>query len=645
VDTVWHIAKRTIGELDSLLAQCTYEAPLIITEDETAHKMRDHTRKIDSLDIYTHLAQRGLIFESGFLYNGYDLTGEIDPGDNRSRLYAGVRWRLLRHGFAESRIGAENTLLEAQIDSIENSLLSYGFSGAAITAMSADFYRNRYILLAAYHRFLERLEKIGKELYYNGDLQAHKYQRVQKDIFKTQKRMVACSTFVFLTLGETPMDTMVALPATEDPESSEIVRLADSLSRVVPLFDSLTEMQSVLKDHISLRAQLDLQVKYNVYREERFYHGPSAGITFSLPIQSPLQKKEKSLQEKLLRKTALEARLASLKFQCISLLQSIDMINAKVANAQFKRDMNRSHLQRRESQNVTGGKPMDSFTAYSYVRDIFDAELEVLELRRLKAEKLLALARVLHVDTISQYSVKADTDTLQTTIRKGKRWIYCWAKTVNTTNSDFLIQFLKVKEISGVYIAWSKSIPRDSLKSFVTKAHAAGLRTQLMLHNISYLQPGNFTDVITAVEFSNELGMEGIHLDIEPHQEDNWRENDYSLLHEYSAFVQRVRNFFQGPLTAAIPVMYPRTVLEKLAPYLDRVVLMSYGIKTLEDLERRCEDEFQIFNGRYSIGVRCSDFVTERLMEQYIDKVYTRVQNRYFAIHNCREYLTLVAHK
>ncbi len=214
-------------------------------------------------------------------------------------------------------------------------------------------------------------------------------------------------------------------------------------------------------------------------------------------------------------------------------------------------------------------------------------------------------------------------ESLTEILHAGNRSLYIHWKDFIDHSSDFLIQFAKVKNIKRFIISHPLKADRSQLQTFIHNAHEHGLSIELMYSTTEWINPKNHTKAIKRIIDGVSFGVDGIHLDVEPHILENWRDNSFQKVLDYIALIQNIRDNYSGYLSVSIPLIYPKEMYGKIFDSVDHAHLMVYGqTDVLKVIERTKRVLIQKHIEKSSLAIRCSDFLNELDLEQYIQEAY-----------------------
>ena len=168
-----------------------------------------------------------------------------------------------------------------------------------------------------------------------------------------------------------------------------------------------------------------------------------------------------------------------------------------------------------------------------------------------------------------------------------------------------------------------------------------GVSVLLMFSSTKWLNSKSRKAIISNLRAADSLNVTGIHLDIEPHTIDGWRDNDYKILESYTGMLKFIRKNWSHFLSVSIPTTYPVRFLKEIYAAAARVNIMAYGNLSISKLQEKIKEEMSCSKTTTTLALRGSDFKNEIEFEERIDSVNVALGIERFAIHNLTQYAEL----
>ncbi len=227
-------------------------------------------------------------------------------------------------------------------------------------------------------------------------------------------------------------------------------------------------------------------------------------------------------------------------------------------------------------------------------------------------------------------------------IRGGERALYIWYKTFRDFDHSYLLSFLRSKSIKRVYLSHSRKMDRERLLSFRKSLDSVGITLEMMLSENSWIYQKRHNKALERIKQLDSMGIEKIHLDIEPQGVEGWRNNNFALLDDYLSLLKKIDSLYSGEISVALPPFYPSRYYPQIYQYVDNVTFMIYNKKKSESIIRKLEAvKVDSFMGLYTIALRCTDFHNELEFETMIDELLEKGYSS-FAIFDLASYRELV---
>ena len=123
--------------------------------------------------------------------------------------------------------------------------------------------------------------------------------------------------------------------------------------------------------------------------------------------------------------------------------------------------------------------------------------------------------------------------------------------------------------------------------------------------------------------------IKGIHLDIEPHTFDDFKENKEAYFEKYTALLQKAKTYAVAnklELSVSIPLHYPEDVLKTIFNLCDKVYLMAYENVTVEHIVKKTAEEMALGKDKVVLALRTKDFENREQMDAHFTKLgFTKI--------------------
>ena len=410
-------------------------------------------------------------------------------------------------------------------------------------------------------------------------------------------------------------------------------------------YDPLTEL--------SLSASID----YNIYNNPELYQLESGrqtatrdffsfGVTFSAPIPFGIQRKQKIKQAKIDRLKNIEEDKAGSKVK-------------EVMNYYYEYQYKlKDYIEFYHKRSRLLEKIRQSTTKATLDRDYYNPvellnRMELLstvnfELFDIKQQMYLKLLQI--YPYLNNYSLAEVCEPIDVGKLADKRMIdksvYIWSKGFAEYDNDVLIDYLKNQRIKRVMLslgAGDRNL-KPKARVFIASAKKNDIKVDLMIGN-NYLFLEKRRDKLRYfIEEASELGVGGVHLDVEPHANDEWKGRRSTYMELYAEMVKYANGRASEhdlDLSVSVPLFYNKEILQQVYDYTDKVFLMAYKQKDTEYLKRKIIKELDVDTAKTVIALRAKDFEMNYGIEKFMVELYHKTDIRDYAVHDLRDLIKL----
>lgn len=130
--------------------------------------------------------------------------------------------------------------------------------------------------------------------------------------------------------------------------------------------------------------------------------------------------------------------------------------------------------------------------------------------------------------------------------------------------------------------------------------------------------------------------IQSIHLDIEPHTFNDWKENKESHLKQYLKLVEEASQFTKEnniKLSVSIPLYYSEEVTNQILNTADLVYFMAYENINEEYIARKIKP-YELNNDKIVLAFRTEDLNNRSEMDKFISDVIIKFKVSKVAIHD-----------
>ncbi|MCJ8152249.1 hypothetical protein MKJ01_00555 [Chryseobacterium sp. SSA4.19] len=191
---------------------------------------------------------------------------------------------------------------------------------------------------------------------------------------------------------------------------------------------------------------------------------------------------------------------------------------------------------------------------------------------------------------------------------------YIWSALFNNYSNAYIIDLMNHWHINRVFLSIGKVPDMVKVEDFKTQAAANNIQVYRLIGENSYAKTDDgFTDLQQALIDAKNMGFAGVHLDIEPHTFDDYKEN-------IDVYSQRLINLFTNSkiwcdqnnmdMGVSIPMHLPLNVATALNDNNVMSYIMAYDVLTLEKKMNKTAAIRNILGTNYVWVFRINDFQT-----------------------------------
>lgn len=274
----------------------------------------------------------------------------------------------------------------------------------------------------------------------------------------------------------------------------------------------------------------------------------------------------------------------------------------------------------------------------------YDIALELVELKQQIYLHLIDIDRYLPDRSVLDYITPVTHETLlPLSLTTPGNGVYIWSHTLKNHSAEAILNVLAEYNIDSVLMSVGTdeqihNIAKDVLREFAE----AGIETELMIGNNGLIQrdnlPENFASII---ELAQKLGINAVHLDVEPHTFEDWRENRNQYEEDYLEMLMYAYPLLQSKglsLSVSIPHFYD-SILDGINEYSDKVVVMVYETDQVDTIAQRLDSEHKILDNALNAALRPIDFQDDDHFRGVVKTVHTLIPLNRIYIHDLESLL------
>lgn len=263
-------------------------------------------------------------------------------------------------------------------------------------------------------------------------------------------------------------------------------------------------------------------------------------------------------------------------------------------------------------------------TALFILDDFWSNSIELLDLKQDMYKIILSLKTKLPDVNISEYTKPLTLSNLNIASSNPPfKAVYIWSDAFKNHSENVINEYCKVNEFNKLLISYNTTkLHLQNVKQFISKNYTSSIH--LMVGSNKLLNTGIAGYLDTLKQNISLKQIKGIHLDIEPHTQPNFKENQVELFIAYIKILKQAKQFAidnKLELSVSIPLSYPENVLQEINKVCDNVYLMVYENIDEDFVTRKSKEEITIFKDKCVFAIRTKDFASRTEMDSYLKKM------------------------
>ncbi len=215
--------------------------------------------------------------------------------------------------------------------------------------------------------------------------------------------------------------------------------------------------------------------------------------------------------------------------------------------------------------------------------------------------------------------------------------IYMWSNTFESVDNESLVYFLEDKDVTSVFLSVGFHIPElEKAKQFVQIANEKEIEVDLLFGGneiVNQETDDQLSQMNRLSEIARQIGVDEIHLDVEPHTFDDWDRNRSNYEKSYLTMLKNAEKIFTEAslsISVSIPHFYD-PINSEIEEYVDDAVVMVYETTDIKTIKSRTEEESSVFEEKLSIAIRPEDYSNAKTLDGVIIQIMeTKTANRVF---------------
>jgi hypothetical protein len=634
----------------------TAESAWPVIVDQTSVDIQKHIYESYALRASILRADKGL---SIFSSNQYNFAPQFDENNLwfRARYQNGVEWDILSGGLVENKRKAQILDNELQMKLLQNNNSDH----------SAISYENRNQIIYYFNKkkvevLKSRLEisnakmNVLTELAESGEIKTAMLLEAHKQMIEINGQFNLYASFnegLSAVLDTSRIDTKHLLPPFDINVASlrAIAGLKFNPDKMIELQASSDRLRYNWVNDVNLTTG----IRYN-YFDATASNLNRSFMSLNLNARIPLrvfQTDYRALSKLQREEVELNMRAENeLQWMEISnLLYELRYKQKQFANLQQKQDLHSELLRNFHALKKIEDPSFQPIVGLNSLDEFWAMEIEKIDLLQQMYLKLGEIQEKIPSESIGEYITpwngnRSIIEGVEDSSYVGDtRAMYLWSKAWMDKNATEIISDVRLWNVQKLLVSAGGSEPHFAqFKELVTMAERNQLKCELLIGNNRWLS-SNITSKLDSVwNKISELPIDGIHLDIEVHTFDGFKDSPdaFFLLYinrirEASAFC-KIHNL---RLEVSIPLTYPQEILQELEMLCDEIVVMAYETKGPKQIQSRIADELLIGKEKVSVALRSKDYVSKSSMENDFKEIKKLLNLKNIVLHDYQSYKIL----
>ncbi len=640
----------SIDEMENL-----FQAPLAET-NSLAHKEAQVIKaKMDKAS-----SDRGLELRMDYLEN---IDGGIyntqSGGFYKRRAFGGVNWDLLKGGLGEAQQKAKVLRKELKLQKLKQANAKQGYRFSFLfNRIIYTFNKEKLNHLRRQKALLVKKAKIDRKRFKNNQILYEKVINTKSKIRKTQQMVSNIRNYNKNVNPQTPSDVKASdLPVVDIHLDTLLASIRNR-----PWQDTMVRLKRAIqrqKFHPANQIRLSPYLRQNIYSNPDGYvnnRGERQGdirqfFSWGLSLSVPLNLSEKD--ERALQKARIERFKAENKAE-----KQIEVKEALNTYYEYQYSLNdyiefyhkkAMHIEKIRQHRAQKRIDDQSYNPVSLLGNAITLErlnFELADIQQKLYLKLLNLKEYLTDrsirDVIKKHPIRDQVQRFQ-----AQRSIYMWSQGFQNFSNAKLLRNLASHNIRAVNLSLGpNNEARGKAERFIKEARQQDLKIGLLVGNNQLFRPENHKQVADLAKEANELGAEALHLDVEPHTLDEWKENKQEYLEQYITMVKKAytaakENNLQ--LEISIPIWYEAKFYKKIYEYCDQLFIMAYKRRDVLQLKETLAESLPLQKQKTTVALRPEDFGDLPKFYEFTQNLKEETGIHQFAIHDLESFMSLNA--
>ena len=263
-------------------------------------------------------------------------------------------------------------------------------------------------------------------------------------------------------------------------------------------------------------------------------------------------------------------------------------------------------------------------TALFILDDYWSNAIELLDLKQDMYKILLSIKTKLPEISVADYTKPLNLNNLNIASSNPPfKAVYVWSDAFKNNSETVINEYCRVNEFNPIMLSYNTNkIYLQQVSDFISKNYTTSIH--LMIGSNKLLNTG-LVGYLDSLKRNIKLALiKGIHLDLEPHTLNGFKDNKESFFENYLIVLKQAKKFADDnklELSVSIPLSYPENILTELNNICDNVYLMAYENVSVDFITKKSVEEKSILKTKCVLALRTKDFENRTDMDQLFKKL------------------------
>jgi hypothetical protein len=547
----------------------------------------------------------------------------------KRRYQVGVEWDILKDGFLDKRLELKGIPSQkAYYQYLENYKNSKMDFGPKMNECLYFFNAKKIKLLDQREILLNQQLKSAFKLFNLKKITRENVLQIQTRIAETQgMRNIYESYNINLAPGNDSLFYENEAPLFDLNYSYFFDRLATGLAAdsVFEMLKESSESQRKWYNDVGLKAYS----RYSYYdlikvpNKRAFF---SIGLTATVPILFTTKEQKAVDQANLLRRQYdLQKQQTDKRLEVLNEAYEFRYHLKQYVIFHQKKILQLEALRRERVKSKLLDADFNPQKGIELLDNILQIDIEMLDLKQNLYLRLLRIHDKQSEVEIKNMIIPMALPNFEDIEDKITRGMYVWSKAFSEENTKFIEEYLIYNNVDRIYLAVQENDSNLVQKNNLSKElKSHNIAIELLIGKNKLIDSKNIAkDIQQLTSGFKQSNYSGIHLDIEPHTMEGYKENKVEMLQKLITRAKEMRTYCDSnklTLSMDIPLHYGDTVINELISIVDRVHFMCYENVKPEYLIRKL-NLYSKMQSKVSFALRTEDFLNRAEIEKLAQQI------------------------